>query len=107
EGVRDFALVASTAFTVSTAQVGGATVAVYALRPELARRYLDIAKRYVEFYGRFFALYPYPELDVVEVEFSAGYGGMEYPGLVMLAADTDVPDPPDNSYAEYLVAHEI
>jgi len=105
--VRDFALVVSPSFQRSQAQAGAAEIDVYALRPELGPRFATVAQRYVDWYSSTFGTYPYPELDVAEVDLPPSYGGMEYPGLVMIGADTVLPDPPDGSYGEYLIAHEI
>jgi hypothetical protein len=105
--VRDFALVVSPEFVHLTSSGQGVRVEGYGFSETSVRNSLRAAKRYLAWYSQTLGDYPYPDLDVVSLDLPASYGGMEYPGLVMIDANVAMPDPPDGSYAEYLLAHEI
>ncbi len=105
--LRDFALVVSPEFVHTRETLGAVAIDSFAFDSLAAERAAVAAKRYLEWYGETLGGYPYPELDVVALDLPSSYGGMEYPALVMMEASTPLPDPPDGSYAEYLLAHEI
>ncbi|HEY53892.1 MAG TPA: M1 family metallopeptidase, partial [Caldilineae bacterium] len=101
---RDFFFAASDRYEVLSETVGETTVNAYAtpnLADEnaLALRYAtDALKIFSERYG----LYPYTELDVVGTPTLAG--GVEYPGLVVVALS--IYDP-DLQFFESATAHEV
>lgn len=51
----------------------------------LGQRTLEIATRALETFDKAFGEYPYPVLNLIELPMTAGYSGMEFPGLVALA----------------------
>jgi hypothetical protein len=101
--VRDFALMLSTRLAVETTTLDDVTINSYYL-PEhvtVGKRAATDARNAVRAYERAFGAYPFAELDVVETHTTAG--GIEYPGLVVIAAD--IYD--DRRYAEGVIAHEV
>jgi len=83
--MRDFALMMSTDFVTSTAVVDGILVTSH-YRPQDAEggeRALRYAVDALTIFGHHFGPYPYAEFDVVETPTIAG--GIEYPGLVVIA----------------------
>jgi aminopeptidase N len=101
---RDFFFAASNRYEVISETVGETTVNAYAtsdLADEnaLALRYATDALR--SFNARY-GLYPYTELDVVGTPTLAG--GVEYPGLVVIALS--IYDP-DLQFFESATAHEV
>ena len=84
--MRDFALVASEAYRTVTHAVGEVLVTSYFFSgdEEGGELVLDYASRALEVYEETFGTYPFTELDVVETPTLAG--GIEYPGLIVVAA---------------------
>lgn len=83
--MRDFCMVMSEKYEVASAAVGQTTVNSYYLPSdwEGGQRVLRYACDALRVYSRRFGLYPYAELDVVETPTTAG--GIEYPGLIVVA----------------------
>ena len=81
--VRDFALVLSDKFRVSSAQVNGKTLSYYYYADEKPDETLACAKESFAYYEKTFGEYPYPTYTVAQTGFC--YGGMEYPCLAMIS----------------------
>ena len=113
--MRDFAIFASDyikkdEFTVSGVKVNnyyfkGNNTAAYRKMSSLVAK--DSIKVFIEKVGK----YPYKELDIVPGIFGMGFGGMEYPGLVMINATSFSDTVKYDSWAlislREIVAHEI
>ena len=111
DNVRDFAVIAGTAFEMLSAETQGVTVRSFyaAGLPEdraqgeiSLQAALDAVDAFTDAYGA----YPYGTLDVVEAVYN--YGGMEYPGLVRISQSyaSDLADSGDESL-RLDVAHEV
>ncbi len=104
--MRDFNIVASKSYASEAQQVGGVEVTSYFLPEdktggELALKYAADALRV---YGDAFGPYPYRELDVGATATEAG--GIEYPGLVVVArALYQAADP--TGFFQAATAHEV
>ena len=83
ENARDFALVLSTDFSVLEADEGGIAVSYYYYDDENAAATLALIRKALACFGDTFGAYPYQTFAAVQTGFC--YGGMEYPGLVMLS----------------------
>lgn len=108
---RDFFLATSPKFREVTQKVGEVTIHSYA-KPEqkdAAEAALKIAAQAVEDFSKRYAPYPYTELDVVGTPTLAG--GIEYPGLVVIAEriymSTNSPDTSARYLLDGVVAHEV
>lgn len=102
--VRDFYLVSSDRYQRLSEQVGETTIAAYA-PPELAkanRRALEIASAAFETYSQQIGDYPFTELDLAATPTLAG--GIEYPGIVVVADQIYDPEFP---FFEAATAHEV
>jgi hypothetical protein len=83
--MRDFVLVASEAYETARGEASGVQVTSYYLGDEASgQRALDYAIESLRIYEERFGPYPYNELDVVATPTEAG--GIEYPGLIVVAA---------------------
>ena len=90
EGVHDFAWVASPRYRVEEVSLNGVLVRILTLDlPTLTPKVL----RSLEFFSERFGPYAYPVLTAAQVTVG---GGMEYPGIVMIAGGS-----------EYEVSHEV
>ncbi len=104
--MRDFNIVASKRYETETRQVGGVEVVSHFLpedKPggQLALKYASDALR---IYGDAFGPYPYRALDVVATATEAG--GIEYPGMIVVArALYDAADP--TGFFQAATAHEV
>lgn len=104
--MRDFNIVASEDYLSETRQVGGVEVVSHFLPEDasggqLALKYAADALR---IYQDTFGPYPYRELDVVATGTEAG--GIEYPGMIVVARalyDTDDP----TGFFQAATAHEV
>ena len=105
--VRDFALAASPTYAVHTVAVEGTTVTGYGFSAGRARLYAERGADFVRWFGARLGAYPYPSLAIVDGDLPASYGGMEYPGLVLISAQLSAPSPVDGSALDVLLAHEI
>lgn len=88
--VRDFALVLSDKFRVSSAQVNGKTLSYYYYADETPSETLSCAKEAFAYFEHTFGEYPYPTYTVAQTGFC--YGGMEYPCLAMLSDNLKSPE---------------
>lgn len=100
KAVRDFAMVLSSKFKVSSASVDGTQINYYYYGDELSEKSLDTAKKSLSTFNSKFGKYPYATLAVVETGFL--YGGMEYPNLVMISDSLEKYDDYTNT-----IIHEI
>ena len=90
--MRDFAIVASNKFKVSSTKVNGIKINNYYYAGKSAKIYNQLAKQTavdsIKLFTKKYGPYPYSELDLTESPFGSDTGGMEYSGLVMIAQDT-------------------
>jgi hypothetical protein len=86
--VREFALVASSSFSVASADVSGVRVRSFFLSSErpAGERVLDAATHALADFEKRFGPYPYRSLDVAEAALVGGAGGVEYSGLATVAS---------------------
>ena len=87
--VRDFAIVACNHMEKETFDVNGVTVNSYYLtggnETDEYRKICNLStEESIKLFTEKIGPYPYEELDVVECLFGFAFGGMEYPGLVMI-----------------------
>ncbi len=87
EKLRGFALVFGEGLKTVEKRVGGVRVVSYFRQGDerVGQRMLEIAARATEIYAASFGGYPYPVLNVIELPLSAGYSGIDFPGMVALA----------------------
>jgi hypothetical protein len=102
--MRDMMVVVSDRFESTSTAVGFIRVNSYYLaeHKRSGEQVLGYARDALRAYQRSFGLYPFAELDVVEAPIYAG--GMEYPGLVMVAEQYY---PQGGEYFEFIAAHEV
>ncbi len=99
--MRDFALVISDAFVTRQATESGVMISAVARTKEEADLMLRYARQALQSYAARWGAYAYPTFTVAEAVFP--YGGMEYPGLVMIGRDMIASG---GQVLEYTVAHE-
>ena len=87
QNLRGFALVLGEHWKVSEAKKEALTIATYYLPGDekIGQRMAEIAGHSLATYDKAFGKYPYLQLNVVELPLPAGFGGVEFPGLVALA----------------------
>ena len=100
--MRDFALVVSDRFHTAQAEQDGVLVSAYATDASRARELLDYGKQALACFSARYGAYPYQSYTLCEINFPMG--GMEYPAMVMIAAD--LLDAGGESL-ETVVAHEV
>jgi hypothetical protein len=108
---RDFYLAASPHYEEISQTIGEVTIRSYAPQGsrEGAQMVLDAASRAIEDFSAHYSPYPYTEFDIVATSTTAL--GMEFPGIVAIAAriyavDDDFRDAPA-TVLESVVAHEV
>jgi hypothetical protein len=104
--MREFALFASAKFVTLTGEQDGVTVTLYfnpdkAYARASAQAGLDMTQNAVRIYDATFGRYPFTEMDVIQTPTTAG--GIEYPGMFVVA--TNVWNK-DDSFFEFVIAHE-
>ncbi len=99
---RSFALAISDGYVTARGEVDGIMVTAYATTKKRAQASLEQASQALRVFGELFAPYPFPSLNIAEIRMP-WYGGMEYPGLVMIA---DTQFETDQGLA-YVMAHEV
>jgi hypothetical protein len=104
ENVRDVGIVGSSGFSMGQTSVDGVTVTAYALATP-AQRLAETAAEMLQWYSARFGPYPYAEFRAAETDLPASFGGMEYPGLIMLSSQYG-PLQRGSAY-DVLIAHEI
>jgi hypothetical protein len=104
--VRDFFLVASADFQVSTQEVDGTRVNSYYFREDEDSGItgLAVASESLSIFNRHFGKYPYVELDIVQAPMRNALG-VEYPGTVLIG-DSLYDDTNDPSFS-VTIAHEV
>ncbi len=104
--MRDFNIAASADYRKFSRQVGDIVVNSYAVKQDAqgGQDALGWAAAALNTYQTAFGPYPYRELDVVETPTSAG--GIEYPGMVVIAAGL-YSDPKRRVNFEAATAHEV
>lgn len=104
--MRDFDIDASANLVKTSTQVDDVTVNAYYLQQDetAAPTVLRTATGALRVYQKRIGEYPFKELDVVESATTAG--GIEYPGLVVIA-DRLYRDPRQATTLEFDVAHEV
>lgn len=103
--MRDFNIVASGRYQSASKQVGDVLINSYFL-PEDAvggRQALDWAATALQVFEKAFGAYPYRELDIASTSTSAG--GIEYPGMIVIASRL-MSDPASRDFFEAAVVHE-
>lgn len=87
ENLRGFALALNNHFKVIEKKVGATSVKTYHLPGDeiIGQRISNIVAPALAAYNQAFGAYPYTELNVVELPLPAGFGGIEFPGLVAIA----------------------
>lgn len=85
--LRGFALALGDHFKVVEKTVGATSVKTYHVSGDekIGQRMADITAQALVAYNQAFGAYPYPELNVIELPLPAGFGGIEFPGLVAIA----------------------
>ncbi len=101
--VREFALSVSNRFATAQETVGDVLVTSYGLTTQTAWKALKYASQALTCFNEQYGAYPYRHLAVATVDFP--YGGMEYPGLVLIQMSTYESD--SEQSLETLVAHEV
>jgi aminopeptidase N len=102
--MRDFAVVMSSDFVTSTDIVDGVRVTSYYVPQDAdgGERALSYAVGAMGVFNEYFGPYPYAELDIVETPTTAG--GIEYPGLLVIAQRLY---DQSGGFTEFVVAHEV
>ena len=104
--MRDFNIAASEGFQLASKQVGDVLVNSYFLAEDAigGRQALDWAAAALRTFEQAFGAYPYRELDIAATSTSAG--GIEYPGMVVIASRL-FDDPSSQVFFEAALAHEV
>ena len=88
--IRDVAIVVTNMMEKDTFEVEGIKINNYYLKSKYTDKYRKLTelviKDAIKVYTNNIGKYPYAELDVTPLLFGFGYGGMEYPGLIMTNA---------------------
>jgi len=99
--VRDFAMVVSDSFVSASAIENDVLVVAWAKTETDALAMLKTARQAVVCYEKHYGDYVYPTLTLAQANFP--FGGMEYPGLVMIGSDVLRAG---EKTLEHVVAHE-
>lgn len=106
---RDFFLIMSPDFEVTSREVDGTLVNSYYLPGHEAagKDGLEIAADSLQVFNRRFGVYPYRELDLVEAPMRNALG-VEYPGIILVASSLydDTSDPTFSVATAHEVAHQ-
>lgn len=105
--VRDFAAAISADYVVKKSMVNGVTVEVAAYSEDRAAYFASRAADFLRWASDKLGAYSYPTLTVADTDLPADYGGLEYPGLVLLSRAYGVASPPEGSALDSLLLHEI
>ncbi|HEY8459505.1 MAG TPA: hypothetical protein VIM99_03945, partial [Blastocatellia bacterium] len=98
ENLRGFAVAVVERMSVAERKTGATRVVSYFRESDqrLGKRALDVAVNAIDVYERSFGAYPYPLLQIVEAPLAAGYGNIQFPGMVVIAQayyiDFDAPE---------------
>jgi aminopeptidase N len=104
--MRDFNIIASGKYQSASKQVGEVTITSHFLPEDAAggRQALEWAAAAFQLFEKAFGTYPYRELDVASTSTSAG--GIEYPGMVVIASRL-FDDLSDRAFFEAATVHEV
>lgn len=102
QAARDVALCVSPDFCRAFGRAGDTAVYSFARTEAGARRVLADAEKALETFGSLYGAYPYPSLTVCSADFP--FGGMEYPGLILIGESDYLESKADT--LELTVAHE-
>jgi len=100
-GVREFGLVISDRFHTAQTMQDGVLVTAFAASRSQARELLRYGRRALKCYSEAYGAYAYPSYTLAQVNFP--HGGMEYPGMSMIASSLLEEG---GRELEYTVAHE-
>lgn len=102
--MRDFYIAMSRDYQHISEFVDGVRINSYyrSGQREGGERALRYARAALRLFDRLFGPYPYTELDVVPTPTNAG--GIEYPGVIVVAQSLY---PEENEYLEFVIAHEV
>ena len=105
--MRDFMLAMSADYRRVTQDVDGVTIRSFYLPRDEAggQRALKVGSDALRVYSRRFGPYPFAELDIVETPTRAG--GIEYPGLVVIASSLYNQRTGEGDYFDFVVGHEV
>lgn len=109
---RDFVMTASPDFLVESRVVGNTTVRSYFWPGSEGggAAVLESGAEALEVFNDLIGLYPYEELDFVQVDIGNGAGGIEFPGMVYIGSSfydaggyaSSIP-----GFLEFIVVHEV
>ena len=87
ENLRGFALAFGEHFKTIRQKVGDVEIAVYHAAGDevVGAKISQFAAGSMTSYSRAFGDFPFPQLNIVELPLPAGFGGIEFPGLVVIA----------------------
>lgn len=105
--VRDAAVAISPDYTVRRVRVGSTTLEVAAFGADRADYFAVRGVEFLTWAAAKFGAYPYPALVVADADLPSSYGGLEYPGLILLARGIGLPAQPAGSSLDSLYLHEI
>jgi hypothetical protein len=98
EKVRDMGICLSNAYKKQSYKINGITVNNYYFPNKYRKtKYMTlynkvckmVAQDSIDQYTKNIGAYPYDELDMMECLFGVGFGGMEYPGLIMINGSSE------------------
>ena len=105
--VRDLALAISRDVVTRRATVAGTTLDVAAFTDERADFYVTRAAEFLRWSNERLGPYPCPVLVVADADLPASFGGLEYPGLILLSRAYPIGVPPEGGGLDGLYLHEI
>jgi hypothetical protein len=104
--IRDFMIVASPVFSQEELQHGDIRLIHWRLpNIEYDNTALEVAAQSLDLFSNLFGLYPYTQLDIVDMPLQNA-SGVEYPGLIILATNL-YRDPNRRDFLPTVVAHEV
>jgi hypothetical protein len=106
-GVRDVAVAVSPDFVVRHETVAGTMLEVAASTEERAAFYVTRAAELLRWCNERLGPYPYPALVVVDADLPTSFGGLEYPGLILLSRAYPLDSQPEGGSLDGLFLHEI
>jgi len=85
--LRGFALVFGDHWRSSEQKIGDTRLATYFLAGDerIGQKMMDIGANALSTNNKAFGLYPYEQLNIIEMPLPAGFGGIEFPGLVAIS----------------------
>jgi hypothetical protein len=105
--VRDLALALSLDFVVRKVTVGGTALEAAATTEERAAYFASRAGEFLRWSTEKLGPFPYPTLVVVDADLPASFGGLEYPGLIILSRAYALGSPPEGGGIDAIYLHEI